>query len=234
VYFGVQRTGSLLRQSLRSSINGSPVPAAYTPPIISPADDLNLATEPPPQRRENSFIRQDSVRATSGGMGGTVESCIVVLTFIALGGVLFYVQTVLVPLIMAIFVASMMVPMVDALTDRPLRIFDHTWCQPCCSPVLKLEKKYPNWVCSFFTSVLTLRLPNIMALVVVILGVAVFGLCSGVIMYRSVADFVAHAPGCESFAFFMCLSDHAMLSACDRLPQMKKDSRLLVRTSLTL
>eukprot|EP01047_Picozoa_sp_COSAG01_P086382 COSAG01_NODE_19398_length_1012_cov_1.013143_1_plen_198_part_00 len=178
-----------LRTSMGVGGGGGP---GYTPPVLddpvdTAQDGSTSPRRPPPaegggvgvgegdksagaaEYRESQASQDDYLRYISamvsqqgGARSATVESCIVVLTFIALGGVLFYVQTVLVPLIMAVFVASMLVPMVDALTDRPLRVFQKTWCAPWCEPILRLQARHDNWCCDVFASVTTLRLPNVL------------------------------------------------------------------------
>ena len=135
------------------------------------------------------------------GISETVESCIVVLTAIAMGGVLYILGEVLVPLILSVFISSMLVPLIDLLTDRPVRLFNRTWCNRFwCDPALKIEERWDNWVMRQVTSVLTLRLPNVLALLMV-LGALASGLAfTGVVLYRSVEPFIDHAHMYEKTA----------------------------------
>ena len=128
----------------------------------------------------------------------TIESCLIVLTTIALGGVLFFLSEVLVPLILAVFVASMLVPLVDLLTDRPLRLFGQEWCNRYwCDPALGLEHRWPYWVVRAFVSVLTLRLPNVVAMLTVIAALGVALLAAGGLLISSITEFLGHARAYE-------------------------------------
>jgi predicted PurR-regulated permease PerM len=51
--------------------------------------------------------------------------------------VLYVLGDVLVPLILAVFVSSMLVPLLDLLTDRPLRLCNR--CQPNNPPALAVS-----------------------------------------------------------------------------------------------
>lgn len=132
------------------------------------------------------------------GMSATIESCLLVLTVIALGGVLFILGDVLVPLILAVFIASMLIPFIDLLTDRPLRLCGKYWCQSYwCEPALGLEERWPNWFCRTITSILTIRFPNVLAMMttIAILGIALCG--AGAVLFTSLQSFVHRAQAYE-------------------------------------
>ena len=156
--------------------------------VVAEAAD-NFAPQQPP---EMSTV--DAITAATfalAGMSSTIESCLVVLTCIALGGVLFILGDVLVPLILAVFIASMLAPFIDLLADRPLRIFGQYWCKEYwCDPALQLEQRWPNWFCQTVTSLLTIRFPTVLAMLTTIamLGVVLCG--AGAILFNSVSTFV--------------------------------------------
>jgi predicted PurR-regulated permease PerM len=99
-----------------------------------------------------------------------------------------------VPLILAVFVSSMLVPLLDMLSDRPLRICNRTWCPNICGTCLKIEQKFPNAVGESVTSVLTLRLPNALALVVVLAICASVMGGVGLLIWYSISHFVDKLP----------------------------------------
>ena len=132
------------------------------------------------------------------GMSSTIESCLLVLTVIALGGVLFILGNVLVPLILAVFIASMIMPFIDLLTDRPLRLCGKYWCQHYwCDPALDLEQRWPNVFCRAITSILTIRFPNVLAMLTTLamLGIALG--YAGVLLLNSLQAFVGRAGAYE-------------------------------------
>ena len=133
--------------------------------------------------------------ATAAPGGGSVkgqigENCLVIMTIVTLGVVLFVLQPVLVPLVLAVFVSAMLLPMLDFVTERPFHIFGRTWLKDSCGLCLKVEKRYNNWLGRLVSSLLTLRLPNVLGLIVVI-GLCcslIFGL--SLIVYYSVEAFL--------------------------------------------
>ena len=149
-----------------------------------------------------STAGQGRERAETGGTvatgapgGGSVkgqigENCLVIMTIVTLGVVLFVLQPVLVPLVLAVFVSAMLLPMLDFVTERPFHIFGRTWLKDSCGLCLKVEKRYNNWLGRLVSSLLTLRLPNVLGLIVVI-GLCcslIFGL--SLIVYYSVEAFL--------------------------------------------
>ncbi len=160
----------------------------------SGASDEPFAS-PPEISTANAIVAATSSLA---GMSATIESCLLVLTVIALGGVLYILGNVLVPLILAVFIASMLMPFIDLLTDRPLRLCGKYWCQDYwCDPALNLEERWPNWFCRTITSVLTIRFPNVLAMLTTIgmLGVALVG--AGGVLFNSLQAFILRAPAYE-------------------------------------
>ena len=161
--------------------------------------DLGASDEPTASPAEVSTA--SAIVAATGalaGMSATIESCLLVLTVIALGGVLFILGDVLVPLILAVFIASMLIPFIDLLTDRPLRLCGKYWCQSYwCEPALSLEEKWPNWFCRTITSILTIRFPNVLAMLTTIamLGIALCG--AGAVLFSSLQSFVHRARAYE-------------------------------------
>eukprot|EP01052_Picozoa_sp_SAG31_P003464 SAG31_NODE_134_length_23213_cov_5.698624_9_plen_502_part_00 len=144
------------------------------------------------QQQSEHWSQSQSPISPTVGTSVTVENCLVILTGIAIGGVLYLLQSVLIPLIMAFFIASMLVPLLDILTERPPRLCGRTWCESACRPCMDIEKKYPNFAGETLTSILSLRLPNVAALIVVILLCAgcLFGV--GLLVYWSVSNFLDH------------------------------------------
>ena len=151
---------------------------------------------------DESAAGQGRERAETGGTvataapgGGSVkgqigENCLVIMTIVTLGVVLFVLQPVLVPLVLAVFVSAMLLPMLDFVTERPFHIFGRTWLKDSCGLCLKVEKRYNNWLGRLVSSLLTLRLPNVLGLIVVI-GLCcslIFGL--SLIVYYSVEAFL--------------------------------------------
>ena len=183
------------------------------PPGEGDAEDgvgLEVPDEAPLDGEPGVYQEQQYVVQGGYGISETVESCIVVLTAIAMGAVLFVLGDVLVPLILAVFVSSMLVPLLDLLTDRPLRLLGRYWCDSWwCGPVLNAErkcldkptcKKWPDALggpCMTITSIVTLRLPNVLALVCVLAALGVGLAASGLVLYRSIEPFVEHAPEYE-------------------------------------
>jgi|EP01046_Picozoa_sp_COSAG06_P034476 hypothetical protein len=132
------------------------------------------------------------------GMSSTIESCLLVLTVIALGGVLFILGNVLVPLILAVFIASMIMPFIDLLTDRPLRLCGKYWCQRYwCDPALDLEQRWPNVFCRAITSILTIRFPNVLAMLTTLAMLGFFLLVAGWLLLTSLQAFVGRAGAYE-------------------------------------
>ena len=183
----------LLGQVAGPDGTGSPMAGTRSP--VSKPGDAGEDQIPPGDGDGASWTGQYLI--SGGSISQTVETCIVILTFIALGGVLFYVQTILVPLILAVFAASMLVPLMDALTDRPLRLFSHTWCTWWCGPLLGFETKHDNWLINVLTSVFTVRLPNVIALLVVVFGMGTCMFTCGFVVYKSIDGFVGNIPGYE-------------------------------------
>jgi len=199
---------SMTAAKVALGVPGSPKADSQPPAEGDAAADLEVPDEAPMDGEAGPY--QEYVVQGGYGISETVESCIVVLTAIAMGAVLFVLGDVLVPLILAVFVSSMLVPLLDLLTDRPLRLCGKYWCDRWwCGPVLDLEKtcldkptckKWPDALggpCATITSVITLRLPNVLALVCVLGALCVGLAASGLVLYRSIEPFVEHAPEYE-------------------------------------
>lgn len=177
-----------------------PLPAPNSgdgdPGVNEPGASEEPFASPPEISTANAIVAATSSLA---GMSATIESCLLVLTSIALGGVLYILGDVLVPLILAVFIASMLMPFIDLLTDRPLRLCGKYWCQEYwCDPALSLEERWPNWFCRMITSILTLRFPNVLAMLTTlgILGVVLCG--AGAVLFTSLQSFVRRAPAYEA------------------------------------
>ena len=124
------------------------------------------------------------------------------------------------PLVMALFVSTLLIPLLDILTERParccrrcalcvyraaslpceapgsstLRPLRRIWFRHSCGFFLRLEEKYPNCCCRVLTSCLTLRLPTALGLALVI--AAVLAVVSGVgyMLEKSVHNFAEELP----------------------------------------
>ena len=167
--------------NLRRSLSGSsgtrtPPPESFSHGEPSSTDDTGSYPHKAfSSDNDANFASNETNLVVPPVASSTLESCIVVLTFIALAVVLYFVQTVLVPLILAIFAASMLVPrqprfapcslasrllalmprmycvgqvpLMDMLTDRPLRVFNHTWCSPWYVQLIQRDA-HTHHVCS--------------------------------------------------------------------------------------
>ena len=136
------------------------------------SDGGGSAQSPDSSRGSGGWHRPWRRRRSEGGGGGgspVTENCLVILTAYSTIIGLFLLQSVMVPLVTALFISTLLLPMLDLLTERPLRCCRRTWCPRVCKGCLSLEKRYPgNCCCSMLTSFLTFRLPNALALVLVV------------------------------------------------------------------
>eukprot|EP01043_Picozoa_sp_COSAG02_P000172 COSAG02_NODE_3_length_74588_cov_108.368430_11_plen_517_part_00 len=131
--------------------------------------------------------------------GGPTETCLVLLTAYATIVGLFMLQSVMVPLVTALFISTLLLPMLDLLTERPLRCCRRVWCQRTCRACLSLEERHPNnCCCTVATSFLTIRLPNPVALILVVGLMLSFFFAVGVIVQQSVMQFTEQLPLYES------------------------------------
>ena len=127
------------------------------------------------------------------------ENCLVILTAYSTIIGLFLLQSVMVPLVTALFISTLLLPMLDLLTERPLRCCRRTWCPRVCKGCLSLEKRYPgNCCCSMLTSFLTFRLPNALALVLVVGTMLGFFFLIGMVIQQSIVTFTTQLPLYES------------------------------------
>jgi predicted PurR-regulated permease PerM len=114
----------------------------------------------------------------------------VILTIVTIGFVLYILQPVLVPLVLAVFISAMLLPLLDFVTERPPRFCGRTWCRWSCGMCLRIERKWDSMLAQVVTSVLTVRLPNALGLLVV-LGVILGALFGVVAMaYVSIESFI--------------------------------------------
>ena len=127
--------------------------------------------------------------------GGPTETCLVLLTAYATIVGLFMLQSVMVPLVTALFISTLLLPLLDLLTERPLRCCRRVWCQRTCRACLSLEERHPNnCCCTVATSFLTIRLPNPVALMLVVGLMLSFFFAVGVIVQQSVMQFTEQLP----------------------------------------
>jgi hypothetical protein len=131
------------------------------------------------------------------GSSTVTENALVVLTAYSTMLMLYLLADVMVPLVMALFVSTLLIPLLDLLTERPPRCCRRIWCRRGCETCLVLEKKHPNCCCTMVTSCLTLRLPAPIGLALV-LGLVVGAFIGiGMLVQRSVASFAAEVPAYE-------------------------------------
>ena len=135
------------------------------------------------------------------GMSGVGENCLVIMTMVTMGCVLYVLQQVLVPLVLAVFVSAMLLPMLDFVTERPFHLFGRVWLRDTCGLCLKVEQRYDNWLGHLISSVLTFRLPNVIGLLVVLCMLVVLGFGLGVLVYASVDKFLSKSPYYEEAVF---------------------------------
>jgi hypothetical protein len=135
------------------------------------------------------------------GMSGIGENCLVIMTMVTMGCVLYVLQQVLVPLVLAVFVSAMLLPMLDFVTERPFHLFGRVWLRDTCGLCLKVEQRYDNWLGHLVSSLLTVRLPNVIGLLVVLGVVCVLGFGLGVLVYYSVENFWSKSEHYEQEIF---------------------------------
>lgn len=134
-------------------------------------------------------------RGSGEGRGGPTETCLVLLTAYATIVGLYMLKTVMVPLVTAIFIATLLLPLLDLLTERPLRCCRRVWCSRTCRACLSLEQRHPdNCCCTVATSFLTIRLPNPVALILVVGMMLAFFFAVGVIVQQSIMQFTTQLP----------------------------------------
>eukprot|EP01043_Picozoa_sp_COSAG02_P067707 COSAG02_NODE_10975_length_1820_cov_1.302150_1_plen_437_part_10 len=148
-------------------------------------------------------LRQDSggVSGYRSGMSGIGENCLVIMTMVTMGCVLYVLQQVLVPLVLAVFVSAMLLPMLDFVTERPFHLFGRVWLRDTCGLCLKVEQRYDNWLGHLVASILTFRLPNVIGLLVVLCVLVVLGFGLGILVYYSVERFWAKSDYYEEEIF---------------------------------
>lgn len=130
---------------------------------------------------------------------GPTETCLVLLTAYATIVGLFMLQAVMVPLVTAMFISTLLLPLLDLLTERPLRCCRRVWCHRTCRACLSLEQRHPNnCCCTVASSFLTIRLPNPVALILVVGIMLSFFFAVGVIVQQSVMKFTVQLPLYES------------------------------------
>jgi AI-2 transport protein TqsA len=136
-------------------------------------------------------LGQDSggVSGHRSGLSGIGENCLVIMTMVTMGCVLYVLQQVLVPLLLAVFVSAMLLPMLDFVTERPFHLFGRVWLRDTCGLCLKVEQRYDNWLGHLLSSILTFRLPNVIGLLVVLGVLVILGFGLGVLVYSSVETF---------------------------------------------
>ena len=158
---------------------------------------------------EDARRRLPSLQADGGGgatahrtgMSGVGENCLVIMTMVTMGCVLYVLQQVLVPLVLAVFVSAMLLPMLDFVTERPFHLFGRVWLRDTCGICLKVEQRYDNWLGHLIASMLTLRLPNVIGLLVVLCMLVVLGFGMGVLVYSSVDKFLSKSAYYEEVIF---------------------------------
>lgn len=124
-----------------------------------------------------------------GSSSGADNGIVFMATFI--GGVMMYqLAGILIPLVMAIFLSSCLVPMLDLLTERPLRVNKKN-CDPgqCCTKLLAWEKQ--GCLQKFVSSWAMLRVPNGLGVLIVIVSLFTFFGVISFVMYLSVIDFMS-------------------------------------------
>jgi AI-2 transport protein TqsA len=148
-------------------------------------------------------LRQDNgiVSGYRSGMSGIGENCLVIMTMVTMGCVLYVLQQVLVPLVLAVFVSAMLLPMLDFVTERPFHLFGRVWLRDTCGLCLKVEQRYDNWLGHLVSSILTFRLPNVIGLLVVLGVLVVLGFGLGILVYYSVERFWAKSNYYEEEIF---------------------------------
>lgn len=166
------------------------------------SDGGGSAQSPDSSRGSGGWHRPWRRRRSEGGGGGgspVTENCLVILTAYSTIIGLFLLQSVMVPLVTALFISTLLLPMLDLLTERPLRCCRRTWCPRVCKGCLALEKRYPgNCCCSMLTSFLTFRLPNALALVLVVGTMLGFFFLIGMVIQQSIVTFTTQLPLYES------------------------------------
>lgn len=135
------------------------------------------------------------------GMSDIGENCLVILTIVTLACVLYVLQQVLVPLVLAVFVSAMLLPMLDFVTERPFHLFGRVWLRNTCGLCLAVERRYDNWLGHLVTSLLTLRLPNVIGLLVVLGALVVLGFGLSLLVYSSVETFWSKSDYYEQEVF---------------------------------
>ena len=158
---------------------------------LSGDDDSGLQDE----AQSPGAFRRWRQRRLSRESGGPTETCLVLLTAYATIVGLWTMQTVMVPLVAAMFISTLLLPMLDLLTERPCRCCRRVWCPKACGACLGFEQRHPsNCCCSMLTSFLTFRLPRAIGILIVGSTVMAFFFAVGVIVQQSIMQFTEKLP----------------------------------------
>ena len=161
-------------------------------------DELQPLTSSSDRLDRSDSSRTPETIPYGGASSPVVENCLVLLTVYSTMVGLYMLADVMIPLVMALFVSTLLLPLLDLLTERPARCFSRVWCARGCGACLSIEDRYPNICCRTLTSILTLRLPTALGLAIALgaVGAAISGVF--LLVQKSVVSFADDLPSYES------------------------------------